>query len=183
MVLNYARQFLSIVSKAAPVIIIGGQHDFDVKSKMLSGLHSIISLFEDDKVTYIHDGKFNVGKYTGYAHGWDISGVVIGTEPADIYIGHGIVTGSSTPDGFIFNDGIHPNTLLEKYRLSIIGDIHNGVNFTDHKGRYVLVPGNLVQNSFRDAYNCGYWLIGIDDDNIELKLKRLAGKPFQVSYQ
>lgn len=180
MTLNVAKEFLSIVSNEVPIIINPGQHDLDTKSKQVSPVHSIVSLFDDSKVKYIHSGIVNIGKYKAFVQGWDPDGVLIeddNNSATEIFIGHGVVSGSSTPDGFIFKNGIPQEKLLNRYRLSIIGDIHNGTTFTDNKGRYILVPGPPVQNSYKDPVNCGIWLVNIEED-ITFKFIPITGPPF-----
>ena len=182
MTLTVAKRFLQTISQACPVILTDGQHDMDTKSKFVNPIHSIAALFHEKEVKYIHEGIVDLNGIKMYVHGWDPEGVLI-EESFDsetkIYMGHGVVSGSSTPDGFIFKNGISSDKLMDRYELSIIGDIHNSAQFT-RDGKLVLVPGPPVQNSFKDPVVCGYWVIELSDTGKiqETKFIRVTEPPF-----
>lgn len=183
MTIYTAKKFLSMISEVCPVILTDGQHDMDTKSNFINPIHSIVSSLDTNRVLYFHNNVVDLydkdlNRFQAYVRGWSPDGIKL-THNADIFIGHGIVNGSTTPDGYVFKTGIDKEELLSKYKLSVIGDIHNGVSFQGANGRIVLIPGNPVQNSFRDSHNCGIWTAELGEEcETKIKFHRIQGPEF-----
>jgi DNA repair exonuclease SbcCD ATPase subunit len=74
----------------------------------------------------------------------------------DIFIGHGMVQGCTNAEGYQFHSGFDQEELF-RFKLSIIGDIHNGQVFTGREGRTILIPGSPIQFDYRDSPITGFW--------------------------
>ena len=170
MVANIAREFVSIVAQCgAPLVITTGQHDCDTKSQNDNPLHTVVRSTEIDGLDNIH--------YVYAPETLELAGCQFAVTPwrskqyqidklpsGDVFIGHGIVSGSTDLHGYKFLNGFNAGLLNEKYRLSIIGDMHKAQTFLDSaSGNATLVPGAPVQNTWKDAPDCGVWIAEVGD--------------------
>lgn len=165
-------------SVSSGVLITDGQHDMDTKSKFSESVHSMASNYRYiSQLQYVHNGvtDWPLG-YKIYARGWDPDGIVL-EHDADIFLGHGIVAGSSTSDHFVFRDGIRAEDLAERYALSIVGDVHNKQLYRIGR-RCVLIPGTPMQQSFRDPEECGFWILNFDGEYTDAEFVRLTHPKF-----
>jgi DNA repair exonuclease SbcCD nuclease subunit len=163
--------FLRIVSSNRPVHLIHGQHDCDSKEAQAMGENSILKEICKDlpKVQYYCKPTLNkIGPYSVYFQPWTQGHELEGPD-ADIFVGHGIVTGCTNLDGYIFINGFTSEELLSKYRLSVIGDIHKRQVHTNenYPSRVVLQPGAPIQNTWKDYHDCGLYTVDITEDSIE----------------
>lgn len=186
MTLNIANKFLRIVNSVMNVLIIPGQHDLDNKSTYHQ-VHSAISALElyssQNKIVYTHSAMVDLDGYPAYVRGWDQNGITIEQDNksrTEIFIGHGTIQGARIYDGFQFKDGITVDNLMRRYRLSIIGDIHNGQTWYEPTmygdPRLVLIPGSPIQNSFKDSPNCGVWTVEYPE--LKTQFIPIDGDPF-----
>lgn len=164
MTINAAKRFMSILAAGFErVIVIPGQHDLDVKIEAGTVDHSIISPIADEVDYYATPGvgQLHVEGHeplTYYACPWTPS-----TEPtyeaADIFIGHGMVSGSKDPYGYQFTRGFDKDDLW-KYKFSLVGDIHQAQHFTHPASQHViLVPGQPLQVNFSSGFPSGAWVV------------------------
>lgn len=192
MVLNHLRRFLEVVSKNTPTLVTHGQHDIATKSNNSPKEHSILTSLssklknlhyysKESKLLKSEDFCSKVG-YTIKVNPWD-QDCSIPEESADIFIGHGMVQNCKNLEGYKFANGFKSKTLFDKFKLSIIGDIHQSQIFSDDEhpfmvskdleivdsNRKILLPGNPIQNSFKDSPDCGFWSAEITEDEIKLK--------------
>lgn len=164
-VLNVLNEFLSIISKNCHVYLTHGQHDLSTKTvdNNISYLTSL-TIFNSDKIHYHHDEIVHINKNGGpstspkdvsiYFYGW--TSAIPETMPeADIFIGHQMVAGSNDYFGYKFCNGYNPDYLSERYKFSILGDIHCQQIINNN----ILVPGNPLQNNFKDPLKSGVWVI------------------------
>ena len=192
MVLNALRNFLETVSQTTPTIVTHGQHDIATKDNLSPKEHSILtSLSSEIKKLHYYPKQSELLKsedfcskagFTLKVSPWD-NDSSIPEEAADVFVGHGMVQNCQNLEGYRFKSGFKSEELYKKFRLSIIGDIHNGqvfvnddqprITFSEENisdsNRKILLPGSPIQNSWKDAANCGFWKAEISEDNIELK--------------
>ena len=164
-VLMIARSFLERVAKVAPIFLIHGQHDIDTKESSLSSHNSVLSVItkEIPGLHYFADPTlFEFQGWSFWFQPWNQWTRLIGEKPADIFVGHGLVSGSKNHHGYIFRSGFHVSKLMERFPLSIVGDLHNGSVYRENN-RAVLIPGTPLQNSWSDAPNCGFWSVVLSD--------------------
>jgi DNA repair exonuclease SbcCD nuclease subunit len=160
MVIDVLKEFFDKLSDF-PIYVIHGQHDLDAKKTEIAPYHSVLAhLRGRENINYADRPRvYRANGFTLLACPW---GQYDDSLPeADVFVGHGFVQGSSNYDGHIFNNGFRRDDLWRKYVVSIIGDVHNAQAF-EHDGRLILVPGNPLQNSFKDAPTTGLWRVTLD---------------------
>ena len=168
-VLEILREFLQKLSSERPVYVIHGQHDMDVKLSDLSRHNSILTTVASDlpEVHYFDYQKFvNIGGFDFCFQPWTQDSSLFDKDFADVFVGHGIVPGTSTPQGHIFTKGsFESSNLLSAFKLSLIGDVHRSelINSEDQK-RSILIPGSPMQNSWADSPDCGFWAVEISKE-------------------
>ena len=165
MVLNYLRKFLTILSseKNIDLLLILGQHDISTKNNTVNAVHSVITsiLPEQENIFYFPDSGFYESKgIKFYCESWKPE-PSFKDKSADVFIGHGGVLDCLDLRGNLIRHGFEKNDLFSRYKLSIIGDIHNSSYFEQEK-KLILQPGNLHCNNYNDQPECGFWTIEID---------------------
>ena len=177
--INIASEFLSNISKVCKVHMIHGQHDLDTKAAKHDPRSSILTSVSatNNRVNYVHDKVINISK-----SGETISLYLLGWEPsirsadqmrdADIFVGHGIVASTKDSYGYVFGNGFSADDLSVRYKASIIGDLHQKQILCGN----VLVPGTPLQNSFKDAVECGVWIL--DTESWEFEFFEMADPSF-----
>ena len=164
-VLYYGKRFIEEISANLPTIMVIGQHDCDSKAQTNNPLHSVVPpiLPTRDNLVYVQSSQLvEVGGVKVWAHSWvDRDPNSIHFAEADIFVGHGIVSGSIDPHGYQFLGGFDAKELSRKYALSIVGDLHKE-QWIDK----VLIPGVPIQNSWKDSPNPGVWLVDFKDGEV-----------------
>ena len=164
-VLYYGKRFIEEISASLPAIMVIGQHDCDSKAQTNNPLHSVVPpiLPSRDNLVYVQSSQLvDVGGVKIWAHSWvDRDPNSIHFADADIFVGHGIVSGSVDPHGYQFLGGFDAQALSKKYALSIVGDLHKE-QWIDN----VLIPGVPIQNSWKDSSNPGVWIVDFKDGKV-----------------
>ena len=168
-VLEVLRRFLTRLAREFPVHVIHGQHDMDVKIADTSEHNSILTTVSTEfpNLHYYPDPKtVDIGGLRVHFQSWRQELSLFEPDTADIFVGHGIVPGSSTPQNYVFNKGsFEKDNLLSAFRLSVIGDVHRRHWASTEDGmRHVLVPGAPVQNTWKDDPECGFWVVDVGDE-------------------
>ena len=182
MVTNTIKDFLERISNNQDrnLIVTIGQHDCDTKSQIFNPIHSIVNSLipKKDNVFYVNSPEtFQMKGINIHVRPWQQGEIDYDDfEDADLFIGHGLVSGSSDAFGYMFKTGFDKDALMDKYRLSVIGDIHHGQVFCEEakKGK-ILIPGSPIQNSFKDDPNCGLWIAELIEDS-DAKLEFIPTK-------
>ena len=178
MVHDVIGDFLRICARDVPVHLIHGQHDASSKEAVAMGQNSILKEIckdlQNKNVFYYPDPELVTIKgvsfwFQSWTHGHELEG-----QEADVFVGHGIVKGCTNLDGYIFINGFDEDELLDKYKLSIIGDVHNKQTFYNKsESRVVLQPGAPIQNTWKDANDCGVWIADIEHNFTDLKFHNI----------
>lgn len=163
-------QFPVTKTKPRPILVLPGQHDQSSKSLTHSAVHTILTkILEgiEGLELYTSPGTYVLGTKNPIMFNiepWDHNKITTDwDEPAEVYLGHGIVANSKDVHGYNFVNGIDPDELMERYDVAIIGDLHSGQTFWNvDRSRCVLVPGTPIQTSFKDDPNCGLWIIDVE---------------------
>jgi DNA repair exonuclease SbcCD ATPase subunit len=148
-----------------PVILTHGQHDLDTKTEELAEWHSALSLVTYDSSNVLYASTptvYEIEKFKIQIVPWNSNHELpphVLQDAYDIFIGHGAVAGCSNYDGYIFKSGFDQEDLLKRFKLSIIGDIHNGQTFFNKdRDRIILQPGSPIQMDYKDSPVTGFWL-------------------------
>jgi AAA domain-containing protein/calcineurin-like phosphoesterase family protein len=80
---------------------------------------------------------------------------------ADVGVYHGIVSGSTGPNGYVFPYGINPDALWAQHRVAIVGDLHHPQTFRKRGGGLILIPGSPEHHNFGDARTHGWWVVTV----------------------
>jgi hypothetical protein len=164
MVLDVLNDFIDILSDF-PIYLIHGNHDLDTRKAEISPFHSVLNHLKKHSDVYYADSP-TVYKINGFSlaacpWGYDIDDL----PSADVFLGHGVVSGSSNSEGYIFRGGFQKEELFEKFRVSVVGDIHKGQTF-EQDGKLVLIPGPPLQNSYKDPDVTGIWNVALDKEAV-----------------
>src|SRR5207244_8301207 len=110
--------------------------------------------------------------HTFYVQPWQPETFLDHKATADVFVGHGFVSGAANNEGYIFNSGFEREGLFERFKVSIIGDIHNGTTIQEN-GRLILIPGAPIQNSLKDCPVCGFWCVTLDEKGARHKFQSI----------
>lgn len=155
---------LRSVSRKTTTIIIGGQHDFDSRVEAISAPNCILTEICQDipNIRYFVDPAPAIIKgFSVWVQPWNYQHK-LPEEGADVLIAHGIVSGSSNYDGYIFKGGFDPKILLQRFKISIIGDIHKGQVIGEQNK--ILIPGCPTPQDFKDPEITGFWKIELSHE-------------------
>ncbi|KKL24590.1 hypothetical protein LCGC14_2413800, partial [marine sediment metagenome] len=84
--------------------------------------------------------------------------------PADVGLYHQTLRGALTPDNFRFEEGLAPEELLSRYRLSIVGHTHHPQQIEAPLGQGILIPGSPEQHNFGDYGDHGWWVVTLPEE-------------------
>ncbi len=145
-------RLIKSLASSAPVVMVHGQHDLDVRDKtspMLS--NSLVSLVREvdptgSRVHYLHNSSVEVGGERIFGYGWEptFSPDVSAAAGAKVVVLHGQVRGSKS--GNVRFDGFDPLEFFPS-SYSFVGDVHQYQVLGD--GR-VIVPGPPIYHTFSD---------------------------------
>jgi DNA repair exonuclease SbcCD nuclease subunit len=160
MVSDVLDSVITTISEKFPLFITHGQHDINTKSEEIASYHSALSRFKSkNNVSYASvPVQYTIDKYTLLIAPWNSEHSIPTDLVGDIFIGHGAVQGSTNLEGYKFSSGFNQEELFKRFRLSIIGDIHNGQVFRNTEERKILIPGTPIQFNYKDSPVCGFWL-------------------------
>lgn len=152
MVTNTAKYFLDIISREFRTFVINGNHDLDSKSGN-DEYHSVIAPLVQDNNEVVYESGEGVHEYKGYTfflRSWKPAKEnFTNFQPADVFIGHGPVTGCRDLLGYEFKHGFDVKELWQNYGVSFIGDIHNPQLFEDPASKHkVVIPGQPIGQNF-----------------------------------
>lgn len=116
-------------------------------------------------LTYSGAGYQPRGEYLHYA------------TPADVGVYHQTVRGTKAPNGFVLEEGIPTEELLERHRISVVGHVHHW-QYLPHWNpeRVVLIPGSPEHHNFGDVGDHGWWLVNVGKDLLDVEMI-LGGSP------
>jgi recombinational DNA repair ATPase RecF len=162
MVLDILESVIETLSHDRPLLVTHGQHDIDTKTENLAHFHSVLRRFGlKQNVVYMHDATsftiVNCEDFRICGVPWNSEHKIPSDLQGDVFIGHGMVQGCTNAEGHQFRSGFSQEDLFSKFKLSIIGDIHNGQVFTGQWGRTILIPGSPIQFDYRDSPATGFW--------------------------
>src|SRR3954470_16977704 len=172
MVLDVLHSVIKIITDKLPLIITFGQHDIDTKKPEISEFHSALGHLQgikQENLYYVSSPEIITLKgHTFYVQPWQPEAVIEVDEHADVFVGHGFVAGVTNHEGYVFNSGFKKDGLFKRFKVSIIGDIHNGVAFHSNGNPHnlILIPGAPIQNSYKDSPVCGFWCVKLLENEV-----------------
>ena len=156
-----------IISEKVPLILVHGQHDLDTKSEgLMPEFHCALSrIAELENVIYSPRPRtISVKDFFICTSNWTAGHEIPQELHGDVFVGHGAVQTCTNWEGYSFNSGFDKEELLNRFKLSIIGDIHNSQTFSNSKGNKILIPGPPIQHNYKDNPTTGFWLCKLFKD-------------------
>jgi len=166
---DLATSFLKNLADIAPVYIILGNHDGNLKNAhrqdavtpIASALnHPDLHLIKNaGEVSFSDDITFNVLSV------FDEENWVAPSNPDKINIAlyHGSVAGVVTDTGWVMTHGDHHIDIFKNFDYALLGDIHKTNQILDGDIGKVRYPGSTVQQNFAESNDKGFLLWDIQD--------------------
>ena len=163
-------EFLRLLSKKAPLLVTHGNHDLDFRGDVITEKHSILKEICEGLKNVIYVPREDIVDVDGtsiHVRPWvSKDNFVLPKSSADVFMGHGLVKDYKLDSGISFDDGFKISEFIKKFKLSIVGDIHQKTFQVDDKtGNKFIIPGCAIQNSWADAPDCGFYIADIDEGN------------------
>jgi DNA repair exonuclease SbcCD ATPase subunit/DNA repair exonuclease SbcCD nuclease subunit len=159
---DLATSFLKNLADIAPVYLILGNHDGNLKNEhrqdaitpIANALnHPQLHLLKNAGETVVGNVAFNVLSVFDEEN-WVAPS---SDERINIALYHGSVSGVKTDTGWVMTHGDHPITIFKGHDYVLLGDIHKTNQILDEEGR-VRYPGSTVQQNFGETDDKGFLL-------------------------
>lgn len=165
-----ASDFLKSLADIAPLIIILGNHDGNLRNTVRQdAITPIVKALKHPNIFLRKDsGEYPWDKNITFnvLSVFDPDNWVKPTNPDKINIAlyHGSISGCETSLGWVMEHGENDISIFEGFDYALLGDIHKTNQALDNEGR-VRYCGNTVQNSFSDELDKGFLLWNIRSKN------------------
>jgi len=163
-----AANFFDKLSDIAPLVLIAGNHDGNLKnSSRQDALTPIINALDKDTIHYLkNSGEFSPCKGLTFnvLSVFDRDNWV---EPSDdksinIALYHGAIAGVTTDIGWVMDHGEDTVDIFEGHDYAFLGDIHKTNQILDTEGR-VRYCGSTVQQNHGETNDKGFLIWDIKD--------------------
>jgi len=166
---SLAVEFLKNLSDIAPLYIVAGNHDCNLRNgKRLNSISPIVEAIGSDRIHFLKDsGVYETEKCVFNAmsmldlDNWQKAPV---SDKPVIALYHGSIKGVVTDTGYIIEHGENDVGIFEGHDYALLGDIHLANQKVDEEGRCVYA-GSTIQNNFGEADDKGVLLWDIQDKN------------------
>ena len=165
---DLATSFLKNLADIAPVYIILGNHDGNLKNASRQDaitpiatalnhpdLHLIKNAGEvsvSDKITFNVLSVFDEDNWVKPSN----------PDKINIALYHGSVSGVVTDTGWVMTHGDHPIEIFADFDYALLGDIHKTNQIIDGDTGKVRYPGSTVQQNFAETNDKGFLLWNIE---------------------
>ena len=167
---DLAAEFLKNLADIAPLYIILGNHDGNLKNDnrqdavtpIVQALqHPDLHLIKDSgEISVTDDLTFNVLSIFDEENWAEISD----KNKINVALYHGSIYGVVTDTGYVFEHGDHDIAIFEGFDYALLGDIHRTNQELDPEGR-VRYCGSTVQQNFGETNDKGFLVWEIKDKN------------------
>jgi DNA repair exonuclease SbcCD ATPase subunit/DNA repair exonuclease SbcCD nuclease subunit len=164
-------RFLENLSKIAPLHIILGNHDGNLKNSSRQDSISPIVNALNNKNIVLHKGSgekiiqdgltFNVLSIFDEEN-WKKP---TNQDWINIALYHGAIAGVSTDIGYTMEHSDHDLSIFSGFDYALLGDIHKTNQIVDTEGR-VRYPGSTIQQNHGETDDKGFLIWEIEDKNI-----------------
>ncbi len=164
-----ASEFLSELSAIAPLIVILGNHDGNLKNENREdAITPIVDALDNPRITLLkNSGEYSPesGLTFNVLSVFDRSNWIKPSSDQSINIAlyHGSISGCMTDSGWTMDHGEDEATIFNDHDYALLGDIHKP-QFLD-KERKVGYCGSTIQQNFGESQDKGYMLWEIKDKN------------------
>lgn len=161
-VLEFLRILTVSKNKYIDVYLIPGQHDLFIRDRYeLFNKNTYLTVANMlQNVRYLHREKLNIYGKSFYFKGYESNYNLNELDKCDILIGHATLCAKTGSSNYTIQNGTKLDST--KFELAFIGDIHRHQILDNGK---VVIPGNLLQNSFNDYLEVGVIEFNVDEMN------------------
>lgn len=165
-----ASEFLRSLADIAPLYIIPGNHDTNLKNNTrLDSITPIVEALNHSNIFYLkNSGEKQISKeFTLNAMSLlDQENWIKPTNPDKINVAlfHGSVSGVKTDLGFVMEHGEFDVSIFEGHDYAMCGDIHMSNQILDTEGR-VRYAGSTIQQNFGESDDKGFLIWDIKNKN------------------
>ena len=182
---DLATSFLKNLADIAPLIIIPGNHDGNLRNAARQDAITPLTVALDHPnitlLKYSGEYQFNDKVTFNVLSVFDIDNWIKPTDPSKINIAlyHGSISGCETSLGWVMEHGENDVSIFEGFDYAMLGDIHKVNQILDDDGR-VRYCGSTVQQGFAEELDKGYLLWNIrSKEDFEVELHTFVNpKPF-----
>ena len=179
-----ASEFLDNLGNIAPLIIILGNHDGNLKNESRQdAVTPIVNALKNPNITLLkNSGEYSPVKGLTFnvLSVFDRSNWAKPSIPSDINIAlyHGSISGCLTASGWSMDQGDDTASIFRDHDYAMLGDIHK-TQFLDRE-RKVAYAGSTIQQKFSESPLKGYLLWDIENkENHKVRLVALTNpRPF-----
>ena len=174
---DLATSFLKNLADIAPLIIIPGNHDGNLRnSARQDAITPLATALAHPNITLLKDSgehQFNSSVTFNVLSVFDTDNWIKPSDPSKINIAlyHGSISGCETSLGWVMEHGENDVSIFEGFDYAMLGDIHKVNQILDDDGR-VRYCGSTVQQGFAEELDKGYLLWNIrskEDFDVELQ--------------
>ena len=165
---DMAQDFFDKLSDIAPLVLIAGNHDGNLKnSNRQDALTPIIKALKKDTIHYLkNSGEFSPtsGLTFNVLSVFDRDNWVSPSDSLSINIAlyHGAIAGVQTDIGWVMDHGEDDVSIFEGHDFAFLGDIHKTNQILDEEGR-VRYCGSTIQQNHGETNDKGFLIWDIRD--------------------
>tara|TARA_R110000851_G_scaffold16567_1_gene53804 strand:+ start:35997 stop:39059 length:3063 start_codon:yes stop_codon:yes gene_type:complete len=182
---DLATDFLKNLADIAPLIVIPGNHDGNLRnSARQDAITPLVVALDHPNITFLKDSgehKFNDKVTFNVLSVFDTDNWIKPSDPTKINIAlyHGSISGCETSLGWVMEHGENDVSIFEGFDFAMLGDIHKSNQIIDNDGK-VRYCGSTVQQGFAEGIDKGYLLWDIrTKEDFDVELHTFANpKPF-----
>lgn len=163
-----AADFFDSLSDIAPLVLIAGNHDGNLKnSNRQDALTPVVKALDKSTIHYLkNSGEFSPEKGITFnvLSVFDRDNWVepSSEESINIALYHGAISGVETDIGWVMDHGEDDVGIFEGHDFALLGDIHKTNQILDTEGR-VRYSGSTVQQNFGETNDKGFLIWDIKD--------------------
>lgn len=164
-----ATEFMKNLADIAPLVIIPGNHDGNLKnSSRQDAITPIVQALEHPNIHFFRDsGEFHASDKLCFnvLSVFDEDNWIEPTDTSKINIAlyHGSISNCKTDIGWVMEHGEHELSIFKKFDFAMLGDIHKRQSL-DFEGR-VYYCGSTVQQNHGETNDKGFSVWEIEDKN------------------
>ena len=182
---DLATDFLKNLADIAPLIVIPGNHDGNLRnSARQDAITPLVVALDHPNITFLKNSgehKFNDKVTFNVLSVFDTDNWIKPSDPTKINIAlyHGSISGCETSLGWVMEHGENDVSIFEGFDFAMLGDIHKSNQIIDNDGK-VRYCGSTVQQGFAEGIDKGYLLWDIrTKEDFDVELHTFANpKPF-----
>jgi DNA repair exonuclease SbcCD ATPase subunit/DNA repair exonuclease SbcCD nuclease subunit len=165
---SMSANFLKSLAEIAPLYLIAGNHDGNLKNNTRQdAITPIVNALADPNIHYLLNAGETVLEPDLALNVLSVFDEENWVHPSDqsrinIALYHGAVSGVKTDTGWVMDHGDHDLGVFAGHDYAMLGDIHKTNQILDTEGR-VRYPGSTVQQNHGETNDKGFLIWNIED--------------------